>query len=237
MNSYHYILAPGWATTPNIWLGLIRELEIEGKVTSLNWVDYHKQDYNPLAGVVASEPLVFIGWSMGAMMALQYLATTHKPEVAALVCISGSARFLSEKGNPGANSRDLQAMTRLINRAPAQVLKNFFANVLSPEAGDEAETRLLRAARCFSSESLAAGLEYLRSYDSKESLNNIKTKTLILHGQEDAIIPYQAAELLQDLIPGASLKLYQDAGHALPVTRSRELSGDIRSFINELDNK
>jgi non-heme chloroperoxidase len=56
--------------------------------------------------------------------------------------------------------------------------------------------------------------------------------TLILHGDDDQIVPYKdAAELQAKLIPGAALKLYPGYPHGMLTTHADVLNKDILAFI------
>jgi pimeloyl-ACP methyl ester carboxylesterase len=49
--------------------------------------------------------------------------------------------------------------------------------------------------------------------DRTESLKHIKTRTLVLHGSNDFLIPPEHAEALAQLIPNSTLQIIPDMGH------------------------
>ena len=56
--------------------------------------------------------------------------------------------------------------------------------------------------------------------------------TLIIHGDDDQIVPIAASALLSaKIVKGAVLKVYKDAPHGLAVTRADELNADLADFI------
>ena len=68
--------------------------------------------------------------------------------------------------------------------------------------------------------------------DFTEDLKKIKVPTLVLHGDDDQIVPYQDAGVLSaKLIPGAKLKIYKGYPHGMLTVHADELNKDILEFI------
>ena len=68
--------------------------------------------------------------------------------------------------------------------------------------------------------------------DQTEDLKKIRVPTLILHGDDDQIVPIQAAALLSSkLVKGAILKIYPGAPHGLPSTLKDQVNKDLLEFI------
>jgi pimeloyl-ACP methyl ester carboxylesterase len=53
----------------------------------------------------------------------------------------------------------------------------------------------------------------IQGFDSWERLPGIKSPTLIIHGGDDAIVPCQNAQVLQERIAGSKVHIIKDAGH------------------------
>lgn len=237
MQNYKYVLLPGWATTSYIWKELINSIDNSSSIVSLNWIDFLSESEGFINLKNSAQPIVIVAWSLGAMQALNALSRFDLPSVKAFICLSGTGRFVKTDNTPGARGRDLEAMIRLLPRAPEKVLHNFYTNILEPSKDQQQMDELMKKARCFTSDSLLSGLNYLRDFDLLESLNNFKTVTLILHGQNDNTVPLAAAELLNSKLSSSRLRVISGAGHALPLTHHQEVAGEIRSFLSELDNK
>ncbi len=68
--------------------------------------------------------------------------------------------------------------------------------------------------------------------DQTEDLKKFDVPTLIVHGDDDQIVPIVAAALKSaKLVPNAELKVYQGAPHGLPTTLKDRLNGDILEFL------
>ena len=74
-----------------------------------------------------------------------------------------------------------------------------------------------------------------RIWATKETLSDIKTPTLILHGEQDNLIPVAAARKFADAIPGAELVIYPDAGHLPQEELAEESAEDLRSFLSDIN--
>jgi len=56
--------------------------------------------------------------------------------------------------------------------------------------------------------------------------------TLILHGDDDQIVPIQASALLSSkIVKGPQLKIYQGAPHGMCTTHKDEVNADLLAFI------
>ncbi len=68
--------------------------------------------------------------------------------------------------------------------------------------------------------------------DQTEDLKKIDKPTLILHGDEDQIVPIGASAMLSSkLVKGATLKVYKGAPHGLCTTLKDEVNADLLAFI------
>jgi non-heme chloroperoxidase len=68
--------------------------------------------------------------------------------------------------------------------------------------------------------------------DYTEDLKSIDVPTLILHGDDDQIVPIAASALLSTkLVPNATLKVYPGAPHGMAQTLAESINGDILAFI------
>jgi non-heme chloroperoxidase len=68
--------------------------------------------------------------------------------------------------------------------------------------------------------------------DQTEDLKKIDVPTLILHGDDDQIVPIADAALLSaKLVKGATLKVYNGAPHGMCTTHKDEVNADLLAFI------
>ena len=180
-------------------------------------------------------PPVLIGWSLGALIALE-TALLAPQNVAALVLIGATARFTRAPGYPpGTPARLLEAMIARLEEQPQAVVGDFIGRVFQPENVEEPERRTLEAtALHLGATELTRGLRYLADTDLRADLGRIGCPALILHGDQDRIIPVAAAEFLRHGLPASSLKIIGGAGHALPLRQAGKIGAPILAFLRGL---
>jgi non-heme chloroperoxidase len=68
--------------------------------------------------------------------------------------------------------------------------------------------------------------------DLTEDLKRVDVPTLMLHGDEDQIVPIgDSAQLGVKLIKNATLKVYPGAPHGMTVTLANEVNADLLAFL------
>jgi non-heme chloroperoxidase len=68
--------------------------------------------------------------------------------------------------------------------------------------------------------------------DQTEDLKKIDKPTLILHGDDDQIVPIGTSAMLSSkLVKGATLKVYKGGSHGMCTTRKDEVNADLLAFI------
>lgn len=65
-----------------------------------------------------------------------------------------------------------------------------------------------------------------------ERLAGITVPTLVMHGEQDNLIPAEHGTKFADAIPGAVLKLYPGVGHLPQEEIAEESAGDLRAFLS-----
>ena len=173
-----------------------------------------------------------IGWSMGGIVALE-TAREYPGLFQRLVIISGTARFSAENDEfPGVSAAVLRAMARGLRRTPDNVLAAYYNQVHAPQGVPTADaaTQAQEITKLDCSE-LLHGLDYLQRMDVRNGLNKQTVPTLVVHGREDRIVPWQAGEWLSRALAVSHWRCYEGLGHALPIQAAARLAADIRSFL------
>src|SRR5439155_22080298 len=68
--------------------------------------------------------------------------------------------------------------------------------------------------------------------DLTEDLKNFDVPTLILHGDDDQIVPIGASAMLSSkIVKGAKLKIYPSAPHGMCTTLKDQVNEDLLAFI------
>jgi len=76
------------------------------------------------------------------------------------------------------------------------------------------------------------GIKAFSETDQTDDLKAMTVPTLVLHGDDDQVVPYKNAALLQaDLLPDATLKIYEGLSHGMLTVNADTLNADILAFI------
>lgn len=76
------------------------------------------------------------------------------------------------------------------------------------------------------------GIVAFSQTDFTEDLKKFAVPTLVMHGDDDQIVPYaDAGPLSAKLVKGAVLKTYQGFPHGMPATNADRINADLLEFI------
>jgi non-heme chloroperoxidase len=82
-----------------------------------------------------------------------------------------------------------------------------------------------------------AGYDCIKAFsetDFTEDLKKFDVPTLILHGDDDQIVPIGAAAMQSSkLVKGATLKVYPGFPHGMPTTNADQINTDLLAFIEQ----
>ena len=95
-------------------------------------------------------------------------------------------------------------------------------------------SKIASSARCgaMSSRWAAASFEAFSATDFTEDLKAIAVPTLVMHGDDDQIVPIvAAAELSIKLLKHGTLKVYKGYPHGMLTTHADVLNPDLLAFI------
>lgn len=76
------------------------------------------------------------------------------------------------------------------------------------------------------------GIKAFSETDQTDDLKAMTVPTLVLHGDDDQVVPYKNAALLQaDLLPDATVKIYEGLSHGMLTVNADTLNAYILAFI------
>jgi pimeloyl-[acyl-carrier protein] methyl ester esterase len=177
----------GWSFTPEVWG------DIEAKLP-----DYKHLYIEDGASYVPTEKQMLIGWSLGAMQAIQ-LATNYPKLVTGIILLAGTLQFCSTDRTMGWPTRVIQRMLDACENDASQVVIQFRAQLTT-------EQTILTAPQA-DDKDLMDGLFQLRETDLRDIWPTLQTPHLWIHGESDTICP--VAAIPQD----ANVVRLPDVGH------------------------
>ncbi|WP_313433566.1 alpha/beta hydrolase [Novosphingobium sp.] len=76
------------------------------------------------------------------------------------------------------------------------------------------------------------GIKAFSETDQTDDLKAITVPTLVLHGDDDQVVPYKHAALLQtEILPNATLKIYEGYPHGMLTTHAEVINPDLLAFV------
>ncbi|HCJ45176.1 MAG TPA: alpha/beta hydrolase [Erythrobacter sp.] len=193
-------------------------------------------DIDAVVDALGVERFVLAGNSMGGAIAMQYaIASPERLDGLVLVDASGAPIERDADGNiafklaamPGVGSVMSQVLPRsLVERSLSQSVSN--QKIVTGEAVD----RYWELARYPGNrDATRARFSTPRSAFSAEQVAQTDVPTLVMWGEEDKLIPYEAAGWYMDHLPDATLAAYPGIGH-LPMEEAPERSAaDLQQWL------
>lgn len=182
------------------------------------------------------EGSVLCGWSLGGLLAMQTAALAPQ-RFKRLILVGSTPRFTQHGDWPHAQAAALLGMFSLaVARNAADVLQRFIALLnqgdVQARAISRSMSQQLLAAPLPDTATLLAGLDWLRDVDLRPQLARISTPTLLIHGENDPLMPLPAAQWLAKNLPDARLEIVAGAAHAPFLNDPEGFAGCLGDFCN-----
>jgi non-heme chloroperoxidase len=210
-----------------------------GQTWDGNHMDQYADDLAELMDALDLRDAVMIGHSTGGGEVTRYIGRHGTKRVSKVVLVGAvPPLMLKTPANPGGLPIDVFDGLRKQTRADRS---QFFHDLSLPFFGyNRAGAKVSEGVRnSFWFQGMTGGIkglldciEAFSETDMTEDLKRIDVPTLIVHGDDDQIVPIGASAMLSSkLVPTATLKVYQGAPHGLAQTHQDELNGDLLAFI------
>jgi non-heme chloroperoxidase len=204
-----------------------------------NTMDQYADDLAELFEQLDLKNAILIGHSTGGGEVTRYVGRHGTGRLAKLVLVGAvPPLMLKTAANPGGLPievfDDIRTNTAA-NRA------QFFYDLTLPFYGYNREGAAVSEGmrRDFWRQAMMGGIkgEYdsilaFSESDFTEDLKKVNVPTLIIHGDDDQIVPFaDSAPLSAKLVPGATLKVYPGGAHGLAQVQADQFNADVLAFI------
>ncbi|HET6756121.1 MAG TPA: pimeloyl-ACP methyl ester esterase BioH [Burkholderiales bacterium] len=233
----------GWGMHSGVWRKEAQELARQFRVHLVDLPGHGKsRDCDHFDEVVYAlaeqlpKALSVAGWSLGAIIALEW-AAAFPEQVTKLAFIAGTPSFaMREDWRWGWSREVLESFEGDLKRNPDDSLKRFLSLLVK---GENDERNNLRALRQFMFDAdgpplaaLIAGLKVLKETDLRKSLPGIEQPALVMHGEEDRVVPIAAARWLAAQMPTAKLSVFVGCGHAPFLSQPEQFVAELTAFFD-----
>jgi len=206
-----------------------------------NDMDTYADDLLALVEALDLRDVIHVGHSTGGGEVTRYIGRHGTKRVAKAVLISAVPPLLQKtEANP--NGLPIELIDQL--RAGLQADRaQFFSDFAVPffgfnRAGARVSQGLLESFRI---QAMLAGLpnvyDCIKAFaqtDFTEDLKKFDVPTLIMHGDDDQVVPIAISSLVSSkIVKGATLKVYPGLPHGMCSTHKDVINGDLLQFIQQ----
>lgn len=245
------LLITGWGTPAASWgpfpsvlaqmgyKGIVIENRDIGRSSPCDDVEYTVADMASDAALVLTDAGIdsayVLGISMGGMIA-QELALNHPDRVERLMLLATSPGV----GSPESVAATPEFLSSLVYTPADGDLKTWTQRMVGSLVGrktrEEHADRLtsyssVRVDQQTSAASFGRQLTAMHSLDTWNRLPELKIPTIVLHGTDDQLIPFENGEKLASRIPGAEFVALEGVGHLIPLETPEETLSAIARFF------
>ncbi len=227
----HIIFLHGWGQSTQIWHQQVKHFSPLTRSYAINlpghggspdiateaWLTHLQQEIQHHINT-HNQPTILVGWSLGGQIVIKL--QQELKGLSGLVLVSTTPRFRQHHDwMSGCSDEVWQGFSQAAETQNPKLMQRFFQMMLH---GDKLSRHALRdiAKTAINKDNpptapaLQAGLSYLSDLDLRQNLTSITCPTLVVHGQQDVIVPVAAGQYLAQQIPHAELQIFEDCGHA-----------------------
>ncbi len=178
-------------------------------------IDYYTDLVREFFDVMAMDNLVFIGHSMGGVIALDF-SVKYPERVKALVLVATSAKFDIPTQKLMELKNDMESIFGSLEKAKEKM--------------KDIDERLVTNDMMV----LLGDVMAVKKFDGTSHLSEIKMPTLVIGGADDILAPVSYSEQLHANIKNSQLKIIENAGHMVMVEAHQEFNTVLEEFLLDL---
>jgi pimeloyl-[acyl-carrier protein] methyl ester esterase len=238
----------GWGVNSAVWQPSVEILKKNFEVITVDLpgfginVDHSLSPYTlPQAAILiqqaVAKPAVYIGWSLGGLVASE-IALSFPDKVKALVTVASSPCFVEQENWLGIKPNVLTLFYRQLAEDTAKTINNFLKIQSMGSPHLRHDIKLLRALVMQfplpTKITLEESLKLLETVDHRDELIKISMPFLRLYGKLDGLVPRKAIELVSTLAPKSDVVIFEKASHAPFISHPEEFYQTLISWLNPL---
>lgn len=240
------VLINGLSSPSAVWFRLVPRLQRQHRVITLDNLGTDRTGVPPgpysmtmLADAVSAviresgeQSVHVLGISLGGLIAQEL--TLNEPALVRSLCL------VSTHAGIPRSTADPSVVEALTEAAALEPEKRYdfllpFAHAASTPRERLDEDCAVRAAHPTSEEGYNNQLQGVATWERLAELPQIGVPTLVLHGEEDRMVPVPSGEVLRDAIPSARMTVVSDCGHQLFTDQPEKGAAVVLDWLAEID--
>ncbi|TCD02174.1 alpha/beta hydrolase [Pedobacter frigidisoli] len=210
-----------------------------GQSSQGNDMDTYVADIAELTTALDLKDAIHIGHSTGGGEAIRYVAKHGMGRVAKAVLISAVTPIMIKgESNPeGVPMPIFDEIRKGTGFSRSQYYHDFTTafygyNREGAKVSEGIKNNWWRQGMMGSVKAHYEGIKAFSESDFTEDLKRVEVPVLVLHGEDDQIVPFHQAPKAAKLLQNGTLISYPGFPHGMPTTEAETINRDILSFIN-----
>lgn len=242
------VLLHGWGLNSGVFEPLAVELSTRFKVISIDLpgygdnVDCLPTNYGlvELAELVyqtVAQPAIYLGWSLGGLVATQIARIAPASEVLGLVHVATSPCFIQTDDWPGIKPELLTTFHQQLDKDIGNTLSGFLKIQAMGSCHIKEDIRkiqqLVMAKPLPDKKALEQGLHILASADTRGELAHIAVPFLRIYGKMDGLVPKKVISLVDKLAKNSDTFVFDKASHAPFISNFQEFVEHLSAWLGD----
>jgi pimeloyl-[acyl-carrier protein] methyl ester esterase len=236
------VLIHGWGLNAGVWHQVAERLARDYRVYAVDLPGFGfsrqltiSEDLNDWVKLVVAaipEPAVWLGWSLGGLVATQ-AALSFPQRVTKLITVASSPQFVAQGKWPGISPDVLATFEQQLEHDFAVTLDRFLAiqamGSASARQDIKALHQVLKQRPLPDPQALKVGLKLLATVDLRADLSSLSQPLLRLYGRLDSLVNARAVKQIDLLVPSSQKFVFAKASHAPFIS-------DLAHFIEQVSD-
>jgi pimeloyl-ACP methyl ester carboxylesterase len=205
-------------------------------------MDHYADDVAAVVEKLGTHGAMHVGHSTGGGQVVRYIARHGQDKVSKAVLISAVPPLMVKTaGNPGGTPK---AVFDNFQKQVAENRAQFYYDVPAGpfygynRPGAKPSQGVIwnwwRQGMMGSAKAHYDGIVAFSQTDFTEDLKGITIPVLVIHGDDDQVVPYADSGVLSaKLVKNGTLKTYKGAPHGIPTTHADQVNADLLSFLQQ----
>jgi pimeloyl-[acyl-carrier protein] methyl ester esterase len=239
------VLLHGWAMHSGIWRDFALELARQYRVIMIDLPGHGQSEpiarfdlehlSREIVKVVPEQPCSWLGWSLGATIALD-INQRFPERTSALILLASNPQFIRTESWPGMSCEFFEAFRSSIENNGDTALLRFL--LLQLEGTSEAKALAKKLKHDFlqyelpAKQTLLGGLDILRNADLRLAFSATKCPVSVILGANDGLVPVSVGQAMHEIQSGSELNIIDGAGHIPFLSHQQQVIRLIQGFVS-----